>query len=723
MSKLQFAAALCAATALGPVLAHAQSVKPGSGGSSAGEVSEVVVTAQRREERLTTVPIAITVQTGAQLKDAGISTAQGLSLVVPGLNYATQGAFAQPTIRGIGTSLTGPGADANVALYIDGVYQPNQTGNILDLANIANVEVLKGPQGTLFGRNATGGAILVTTLEPSATPSGDLSISYGRFNEVKASGYVNGQLANDVYGNLALYMRRDDGYVKNITNGHWISRADTHAARAKILFKPSDRLSVTVAANYTDASDNSTYANKPLNGDTSNAQALATANLSIPSGAYEVALNGDPTIRTISYGGSITGKYAANFGTFTSISSLERASSHLAVDIDNTPLLTSALQLPGVDLTATQEVNFASNDIGPFNFIAGVYYYYDLNTWKAVAAVGSFSNVVAREDLLTSTTAESVFAEGNYKITDKLKLTVGARYSNEGKTGVGSFDGFQLLDASKSWSSFTPRVVLSYAIDNSSNVYASFSEGFKSGNFNVGALSPTPVSPETINAYEIGFKHSQGPFSFNASAYYYDYKNLQIQIQQNINGLATLLWKNAAAATIYGFDAELTGRLNDYFKVRAGLAYTHGVYNNYQGAIENRPAFVTVGGVTYSNGNSEAAVNASGQAMIRAPQFTANVTPTFEHPLPIGRVSANLTVAYNSGFAWEVGNYWKQPAYTIVNSTITWISPEDRYRVSLWGTNLTSTKYYIYENPTLTGTGHDIARPWSLGVAMDVAFK
>jgi iron complex outermembrane receptor protein len=727
MNKFDVAAALCAATALSPHFALAQSVPPtlgarGSESQQAAQVAEVIVTAQRREERLTNVPIAISAQTGSQLQAAGIYTAQGLSLVTPGLNYATTGAFAQPTIRGIGTSLTGPGADANVALYIDGVYQPNQTGNILDLSDIANVEVLKGPQGTLFGRNATGGAILITTLDPSPVPSGDINIGYGRFNEVKASGYINGALSDDIYGNLAVYLRRDDGYVKNVTDGHEISNAETHAVRGKVVFKPIDKLSVLVSANYMDASDNSTYANKPVNGDTSSARALAAAGLTIPSGAYQVALNGDPNIRAISYGGSITTKYAPRLGTFTSISSIERVSTHLDVDIDNTPLLVSALQLPGKDLTVTQEVDFASHDIGPFNWIAGVYYYYDINTWFATAETGSFSHVIVQERATTSTSAESAFAEANYKITDKLKLTIGGRYSSEGKTAIGYFNSVLALDASKRWSSFTPRAVLSYAINQNSNVYASFSEGFKSGLFNVGALSPSPVAPEAIDAYEIGFKHSEGPLTFNTSAYYYEYRNLQIQIQQNLNGLATVIWKNAASATIYGMDADATARLSEYFQVRGGLAYTHGVYNNYQGAIESRPIFTTIDGAAYSNGNVENTVNASGQALIRAPVFTANVTSTFQHSLPVGRLKANVTVAYNSGFDWEVGKFWRQPAYTIVNSTITWISAGDQYHVSLWGTNLTNTKYYIYENPTITGTGHDIARPWSAGVSVEFSF-
>jgi iron complex outermembrane receptor protein len=728
MSKSTIAAALCAATALGPNSAPAQSAPSGPGGTNAnhqsvGEVAEVVVTAQRREERLTDVPIAISSQTGAQLTAAGINTAQGLSLVVPGLNYATQGAFAQPTIRGIGTSLTGPGADANVALYIDGVYQPNQTGNILDLNNIANVEVLKGPQGTLFGRNATGGAILVTTLDPSPTPVAILGISYGRFNEVKANAYVNAALSDSIYGNLALYLRRDDGYVKNVTDNHEISQADTKAVRGKLSFRPTDNFSVLFSANYTDASDNSTYGNKPLNGDTSSARALAAAGLAIPSGPYDVALNGDPTIRTISYGGAITTKYASSIGTFTSISSIEKVRSDLNVDIDNTPILASALQIIGPDLTATQEFDFASKNTGPLNWIAGAYYYYDLSSVDVAAETGSFSNVIARVKAATSTTAWSIFAEGNYKITDQLKLTLGGRFSSERKIGKGYFDSIELLDAKRQWTSFTPRAVLSYKINSNNNVYFSFSEGFKSGNFNVAAFSPVPVSPETIDAYELGFKHAAGPLTVNLSTYYYDYKNLQIQIQQNVNNVATLLWKNAAAATIYGFDADLTARLNTYVRVRGGLAYTHAVYDNYDNAIESRPAFVTVNGVTYSNGNTETAVNASGQALIRAPVFTANFTPSFEYPLPIGRLVANMTVAYNSGFDWEVGNYWRQPAYTILNANVGWVSSDDRYRVSIWGTNLTNTKYYIYENPTLTGTGHDIARPWSAGASMEVTFK
>jgi iron complex outermembrane recepter protein len=185
------------------------------------------------------------------------------------------GSYLQPTVRGVGTQLTGPGADPNVAIYLDGVYQPSQLGNVTDLANVAQVEILKGPQGTLFGRNATGGAFLIETKAPSFDPNAELTLTYGRYNEAKASGFASTGLSDNVATSLAGYYRRSDGWIHDIRTGSPRNKQHSADIRSKTLFEPTDKLNVTLNLGYNEVSDPTGNAFVALNGNT-------VGNLNVP---------------------------------------------------------------------------------------------------------------------------------------------------------------------------------------------------------------------------------------------------------------------------------------------------------------------------------------------------------------------------------------------------------------------------------------------------------
>ena len=250
-----------------------------------------------------------------------------------------------------------------------------------------------------------------------------------------------------------------------------------------------------------------------------------------------------------------------------------------------------------------------------------------------------------------------------------------------------------------------------------------YSEGFKSGNYNLSALSSTPANPEVVKSYEAGYKYARGRFSFNTSAYYYDYKNIQVQIQVNNNGVLSTVLQNAATANIYGLDADFKAQLTDNWRVDAGAAWTHARYDSYNSALITTPIFKTVNGVVYSNGNSVLAGSAGGNDMIRTPEFTGNVTLTYVHDLPVGSVEASGTTSYNGGFFWDPGNRVKQDAYTIVNAQISWLSSDRRLKLTAWGRNLADEKYCFYSNQTSTGDSCAIGRPLSVGLAASWKFN
>jgi iron complex outermembrane receptor protein len=737
-----------------PGIALAQTAPANPGAS---HLEEIVVTAQRREERLKDVPISIVAVSGKTLEAEHIDSGAGLNMIAPGLNFAIQGSFAQPTIRGIGSSVVGPGGDSNVAMYVDGVYQASETSNLFEFNNVERVEVLEGPQGTLFGRNATGGAIRVITRDPSFVPSAEVGYSYGSFNESKVNFYGTAPLWSDkLAGNLAGLYDRDDGYVRDVSTNTEVARKVVGALRGKLLFEPTDTLKFVLAANYSDTFDNTGYSLKPINN--YSVYAGPPFFTTFPACAYCATVGITPQLRTVTADTSLTGTWKVAGGTVTSITAYQDVALKAdRINVDNTALnlVDSVFQNPNKSFT--QEVNYASAYAGKFNWSGGLYY---INSDGTVSPflVYSQSGTVFDQYTRVHTQAEAAFGEIYYDLTSRIHLIGGLRYSTEEKTesqadsyanlgppiGTVNFPPYQV---SARWSAWTPRASIRYDLDETSNVYFTYSEGFKSGLFqpagNFTAASSPPVAPESVNAYELGYKLARRNFSLNASTYYYDYTNLQVSQVTDVNGNLSSVTQNARAAQIYG--AELQGDyvVNEDFRVHAGAAYTHAIYTNYQGAplyaaewynsTTHAVSSTFAAGDLLTGGCSNLTLcqvtlpgntlpSADGKQMIRAPQFAANLTPSYSHPLFDGRFEGSATVSYSSGFYWDPQNTLKQPAYALVNGELAWSPAGGMYRFSVWGKNLTATKYYIFAQVTDTGNAGVLGRPLSAGVSLNVKF-
>ena len=264
-------AAPAAQTAAAPQTEAAQAPTPAPVPLSATNENngEIIVTAQRRAESTTDVPISLTVRNQQQLTQLGIQSIRDLHVGTPGLRIDRNGVSLQPSIRGV-TALDGnPGNDANVAIYVDGVYRPNPAANNIDLPDVEQIEVLKGPQGTLFGRNATGGAIRITTARPSYTPGGSATVGYGSFNDVTARGTLTGPIVgNSIAASLSGYYEHNDGYLHDLTRGGaHTGGLESYLVRGKILIDPAPGVSVLLSAHYSRRIDGS-LAGQPFNGNT-----------------------------------------------------------------------------------------------------------------------------------------------------------------------------------------------------------------------------------------------------------------------------------------------------------------------------------------------------------------------------------------------------------------------------------------------------------------------
>jgi len=701
--------------------AAAQTIEDGASGIDGAD--DIIVTAQRRAERLVDVPISITALGGDALEAAGIRTSEDLSSVVPGLNFATNGAFAQPTVRGIGTTVSTAGSDANVAIYIDGVYQPSQIGNFSDLVDLEQVEVLKGPQGTLFGRNATGGAIRITTRAPSFTPTATMSASYGRFDEVRLTAYGSTGLSNNVAVSLAFFYSDDEGYTRNIGTGNRVSALNALGLRGKLLFESSDRLKLTLAGGHAERDSGAAFALGVLGGNSSSVNLPG----SIPAGGpREVSLSFDPVISVNADHASLTAELDLDFATLSSVSSYQNTRTFLITDVDRTNLALSRADIPGTQETYTQELNLVSSGDGMLKWFLGVFYYNDVATNATIINQAALFNAVRLKS-----EAIAPFGEVNVSLGD-LTLIGGLRYNYERKDYTIT-RGPLAVNERATFKNLTPRLGVRYALTPSSNIYATWSRGFKSGLFDGvlagGALVVNAVDPEKVSAFEAGFKYGRGRTNLSVAAFHYDYSNIQFQaFNPNAGGLTQVF--NAAAAEIYGGEVEVSTELFPGFNVRANAAYTHSRYKNFPTAT----IFCPRGAPSYGNATiglgqlnpCTGAMNtdgATGNELIRTPEFTASLAADYRAELDGGgAIELSGSAFYSGHFFWDPGNRLKESAYVLVNGEIAYSFPGDRLRIALWGRNLTNELYALYKPESAGGDSVAYARPRSFGVSAKIGF-
>lgn len=677
-------------------------------------LDQVIVRAQRRDERLVDVPISVSVSTGEQLKQSGISSSADLKLVTPALNLTQQGSFVQPTIRGVGTSVVGPGADGNVALYVDGVYQATQAASLFELNAIDSIEVLKGPQGSLFGRNATGGAIVVTTAAPEFEFSGNVTAGYGSFNDRKLSAYITGPITDKIAGNLAVLYHEDDGYVKNVATGSDLAKNNAYMARGKILVNATENLDLTLTGSYVKHENNAAFAYIPAPENflfqSSDAYALGLA-----GSRDDASMDFNPYTQLEGGSFSLNAVYDADWATITSITSYTQQQQPFYTDTDGTELAVQEVHSPQDQDTFVQELTFASKSDGNISWIFGGMYYDDESeSYGTVYVNGAIAAVLVPN---VKTEASAVYGEVTYSPTDRLHLLLGGRYNMEEKTFVGRVGGRNgpiVASDDESWDSFTPRASIRYDLTDQSSTYFTYSEGFKSGLYNATSLDPAPVDPEEIKSYELGYKYDGSGFLFSGAAYYYDYTGIQVNaIDQSRGGFVTVT--NAGNAEIYGADFDLSFPITEELSARTGASYIHGEYNDFPGAIIYLPQ---PNGMGYAQANADV----SGNRIMKTPEYTAFGTLLYSRPIAeTGEIQGALTVSYNDGWFWDPSNTSQQDGYTQVNARVTW-SPNDRLSLSAYGQNISDEQVEIFRRTSAFGDLASYNRPAAYGVELELKF-
>lgn len=744
---------LCTALSCGGFYAYAQDDTTEQ--ATTRTLPGVTVTAQRRAQSQQDVPIAITTVTAESLGEAGIDSTLDLQLVTPGLNVGTQLSGAVPFIRGIGTETTAAGQDSGVALYVDDVYLSSTVGSIMTLPNIERIEVLKGPQGTLFGRNATGGLLHVVTKTPSADGENQVELSYGNFNTFGASAYVTGGLSENIAADLSVYYKdQGEGYGTNLATGNDTNETDELMLRSKWLFNLGADTDFQLSLDYAETDTSQGPAQRLIDG------ALGIEGALIFGGCLAGAA--DPTAPTPAELGACAAAGAAGASQFTgdfhdTDSSVDAYAEieqwglsgifdHKFGDIDFTSVTayreTDATQFlaqqntpfPGfLDVLLTQFTNTftqefrLSSSADNVDWIAGAYFLSEESGYEPTRISGvALSPLDTLTDLnQQDTTSWALFAQADYNLSEDTTLTAGLRYTEDEReasgTTFGSVGGVTAASITYSdattFDELTYRLSLSHDFSDSMMGYISYNRGFKAGLYNLNVLNPVTglgpvIEPEILDAYEIGFKSElwDNRVRLNASAFYYDYQDLQVSI--STPGGNTVL--NAAEATMSGGEVELLAAVTNNLTLNAGLSLLDTEYETFA----NGPSLSPTG----FGANVQIAADLAGNEVPRSPGSTFSFGASHEFDTEMGSINSSINYYYNDGFFWQSDNRLEQDSYSLINAQITWSDPSDSIYVGLYGRNLGDEEYSNWNLASELGDFISAAAPQTYGVKVGKKF-
>ena len=672
-------------------------------------VEEVVVSARRREERLQDVPASVTSLSADRLEAAGVASTRDLNSIAPGLSFRQTGIFAQPNIRGIGSTTTVAGDEPNVATYVDGVYYAQMSGNVLEFNNIERVEVLKGPQGTLFGRNAAGGAISIITRTPTDEPTFRASASYGSFDEVRLSAYAAGAIAPRLVGDVALLYWDSRGYARNIFDGARVASNDGVAVRAKLVTDPWDGARAILAFDHSVADDLRALATQPREGNT-RARATAPA-LLLPDDSREVSSNVSPHNRSIMSGVSLRLEQDLGEVQLLAITAHRKNISKSRSDTDFSPLDLAwiTVDLPAKSFSQELQVSGALGD--SLEWVVGAFGY---------TSEARYENLVSytgrRPTLINAsgqkTRAVAGFGEVIWPLTPRWSLTLGLRYSDEEKELQGARNGV-LTAAEESWSGWTPRLIAKYEVPDLFQVYGSYSRGFKSGLFNTTLANTTPVDPERVSAFEVGLKTLGREFGQGSLAVFrYEYKDIQVSAYNPVLGNSL---QNAAEGLVTGVEADWRKVFDNGLTVRLNATYVDAEYESFPNALVTLPL---PGG-----GNSQEVRDVSGAKLVRTPDLTVGASVEYTRTLRSGELTIGGDLFHSGEFFWDPLNRLRQSPYTVMNARIAYsFGPGERYQLSVYGRNLGNEVYSIYQSTSTLGDNIAFGEPRSFGARLDFRF-
>jgi iron complex outermembrane receptor protein len=730
--------------------------RAGTSSSDVVGLGEIVVTAQRRGESLQDVPVAVQYFASEQLDAKGITSIVDLPQVVPGLQIAPTGTYTPVNLRGVGSNRN----TGSVLMFVDDVYQPYSAG-ITQFVTVNGVEVDKGPQGTLFGRNATGGIIQLTTRRPSQDFTAEGELSYANYSTISGNFYLSGGLTDKLAADLSgYYADRKEGWGVNRATGDDVFKAKDYGFRTKWVYDLSDTTSFEFVADHTYSYAEVGANITPRDGEPLY-NLLTRGPYTLP-GKFDVLGEYGPSALTRQSGASIKAETELGGFKLREIFAYRKALYDFKADQDATPLDMLHAYVDGSAESYSNEFQITSATPPEWlEWVVGVFYFHSredtlfrlggiLTAPVFGAPPGASYDVVSVLD----TDAIAGYGQATAEVRPGTKLTFGARYTSDkrevsGLSRLGGPGAFVVPGSngtqSKTFDKFTYKVSLDQRLTPDILGYVSYSTGFNSGSYNQVSIpgfndivNPA-VQPETIKAWEVGLKSSffDNRLRVNLSAFHYDYENLQLQVY-NFGNISTI---NAAGAKIKGLDFEISARPMPNLTVNLSGEFLDAKYTSYPSA----PLYVTCPSTvtllsgapacdaTRGNGElislllSDTTLNggrgADGKRAINAPEFSANFDVGYTIPTSFGDFLSTVSVSYRGKYYADAANAYQVDDVTLLNLSERWTSPDGKTYVQGWIKNATNERYDVFVNfATPVGDFGNPAAPKTYGVTVGRKF-
>jgi iron complex outermembrane receptor protein len=738
MRRLPLAAALMAAL---PALAQQAALPPPAADS--GKLETVVITATKRLQPLQSTPIAVSVIGGGGLEEANLNNMSSITSVIPTVNFRTNASNKDASlfIRGVGTIATGPGVEPTVSMVLDGVVTARPGQATLDLVEVDRIEILRGPQGTLFGKNASAGVINIVTRAPGKEPGGYIDLGYYQGNERRVRLGANGELAKDlVRGSIAIMDAKYDGNVTNIFDGSKVNGYDRQGVRGRLDITPDKRTTIAIIADRSTATDttptgvpvSTSVQSYPTNAVTNNPLFAAALGSVVPSPTNR-QINADfkTQVKDTNAGVSAQVDYTLDAHQVTGIVARRTWQNTQYQDLDRlpTPFKNGGFQKSDdtgtVDFTQTSaELRMASTKKQFAEYVAGLFLIDGTQdeTYRRDVTRCVNSTAAALPSGLTpcspgSTTVDfglanfgvkskgrSLFGETTLNFTDALRAIAGLRYTRDelsyyhertasaesGIPGVGALR--TRVTGSISKTAVSGRFGPQFELSKDMMVYATYSRGYKGPAFNVFFnMSPTqdnPLSPETSNSYEVGLKSEllNRRVRLNVAAFQTDYDGYQANVPDLVNGVIVTRLVNAGQVRTKGVEVDLTARVTESFTVNAAVANILARVKNF-----NCPP------------GAAASCDINGKPMPFSPDWKGTLRGKYVQP-----VGSGLTMEFGADYSWQSKvnfDLQQQPdsfqnSYGIINASVALASTKG-WRLALIGKNLANTSYstLVQNNP------------------------
>jgi iron complex outermembrane receptor protein len=705
---------------------------------------EIIVTARKREEDVQDVPVAVSVVTAQTLEDTAASDITQLQAYVPNLSIyqgRNQSTTLTAFMRGIGQADPLWGVDPGVGLYLDDVYIARPQGALLDVYDVERVEVLRGPQGTLYGKNTIGGAIKYVSKQMTDTPTGHFSLTGGSHGtqEIRA-GFSGPLVEGKLRAKVAFASLQRDGYGKNLLTGEDVSDKDTTAYRVALDWLPSDSVKVQLSYDQTEDTAN------PIGLTRLEGNPYCLLFTGVPCDPlpklFDTQSGMPPTNGTDSNGTALTLTWDINDSwQLKSITAVRESDSLNNIDFDTTPLRISDAYAYYNDEQTTQEIQLVYDSGDRWDGVLGLYYF-DGEAGGTVNTI-FFESVFVTTNGYTKTKSYAAYLDANYRMTDNLSLNFGLRPTRETKNGrafnvYNSDDTFTDItfvtadfDKEETFSSLAPRIGFDYSFSPDVMGYLSLSRGFKSGGFNVRAQatqfpeSAEPFDDEVLTVAEIGLKSvlADRQLVLNTALFYGDYADIQVSTfasyDSDGDGADDAFFGNfvnAGAATMMGFELELDWSSASWFGLSGNLSY-----------LDADPD-------TFLDADNDGFVDT--QVITNAPELTGSIRLNVDFPAFGGLITGSVGYSYrdDSVLTNEGGPDPRdptrpllpliQPSFSLLDAWVGWLSPQAKWRIGISGKNLTDEEYMTngYNLPVLGVVQGSFAAPRTVTTTVEYRF-